>query len=95
MKKEDKNKAKLAAGAVGAGYVLGSENIHPIGYFNRVMQKSRQPFRKLEDEDFKVVKKLRDIARDQKLIYSMRKERMDFFTVRKFHRRHEIMQKNL
>lgn len=66
MKKEDKDKAKLAAGAVGAGYVLGSENIHPIGYFNRVMQKSRQPFRKLEDEDFKVVKKLRDIARDQK-----------------------------
>lgn len=66
MKSKDKDKAKLAAGAVSAGYVLGSENRHPIGYMNKVYQKSRQPFRKVEEEDFKVVKKLREVARKQK-----------------------------
>lgn len=66
MKKEDKDKASLAAGAVGAGYALGNESIHPVGYMNRVFQKSRQPFKNVEEEDFKVVKKLRDIAKNQK-----------------------------
>lgn len=66
MKSKDKDKAKLAAGAVSAGYVLGSENLHPIGYMNKVYQKSRQPFRQVEEEDFKVVKKLREVARKQK-----------------------------
>lgn len=66
MKKEDKNKASLAAGAVGAGYALGSENLHPINYMNKVYQKSRLPFKDVEEEDFKVVKKLRDIAKNQK-----------------------------
>lgn len=48
MKKEDKNKASLAVGAVGAGYALGSENLHPINYMNKVYQKSRLPFKDVE-----------------------------------------------
>lgn len=49
MKKEDKNKASLAVGAVGAGYALGSENLHPINYMNKVYQKSRLPFKDVEE----------------------------------------------
>lgn len=33
---------------------------------NKVYQKSRLPFKDVEEEDFKVVKKLRDIAKNQK-----------------------------
>lgn len=66
MKKEDKNKASLAAGAVGAGYALGSENLHPINYMNKVYQKSRLPFKGVEEEDFKVVKKLKRYCKESK-----------------------------
>lgn len=34
MKKEDKNKASLAVGAVGAGYALGNESIHPPSWLH-------------------------------------------------------------
>lgn len=79
IKKEDKNKASLAVGAVGAGYALGTENLHPINYMNKVYQKSRLPFKEVEEEDFKVVKKLRDIAKNQKT-HVFDQEGDNFFT---------------